>query len=38
MMVELADMREANRSYEANVQMVKQSRALSAMMVDLLRS
>lgn len=38
MMVELADMREANRSYEANVQMVKQSRALSAMMIDLLRS
>src|SRR5262245_15441167 len=38
MMVELADMREANRSYEANVQMVKQARALSSMIVDLLRS
>jgi len=38
MLVELADMREANRSYEANVQMVKQARSLISMTIDLLRS
>ena len=27
-LVEMADMREANRSYEANLQMMKQSRAM----------
>jgi flagellar basal-body rod protein FlgC len=38
MMVELADMREANRSYEANLQVVKQARALINMTLDLLRN
>ncbi|ACK49008.1 flagellar basal-body rod protein FlgC [Methylocella silvestris BL2] len=36
--MEMADMREANRSYEANLQIVKQTRELSSMTVDLLRS
>jgi len=30
-------MREASRSYEANLQMVRQARDMSAMMVDLLK-
>ncbi len=38
MLVEMADMREASRSYEADLQMVKQARAMAAMMLDLLRS
>jgi flagellar basal-body rod protein FlgC len=38
MLVEMGDMREANRSYEANLQMMKQSRAMVMMTVDLLRS
>jgi flagellar basal-body rod protein FlgC len=38
MLVELADMREANRSYEANIQVVKQARSLISMTIDLLRS
>lgn len=38
MLVEMADMREANRSYEANLQMMKQSRSMVMMTVDLLRS
>lgn len=37
MLVEMADMREANRSYEANLQMIKQSRSMIAGLVDLLR-
>ncbi len=37
-LVEMADMRESNRSYEANLQMMKQSRAMVMMTVDLLRS
>ncbi|HKZ95569.1 MAG TPA: flagellar basal body rod protein FlgC [Hyphomicrobiaceae bacterium] len=37
MVVELADMREANRSYEANLQVVKQARSLINMTLDLLR-
>lgn len=36
-LVELADMREANRSYEANLQVVKQSRDMISMTIDLLR-
>lgn len=36
--MEMADMREANRSYEANLQIVKQTRDLSSMTIDLLRS
>ncbi len=38
MLVEMADMREANRSYEANLQMIKQARAMVSMTIDLLRS
>ncbi|TFF21794.1 flagellar basal body rod protein FlgC [Jiella endophytica] len=38
MLVEMADMREANRSYEANLQVVKQARELINMTIDLLRS
>jgi len=37
MLIEMADMREANRSYEANLQMVKQSRSMIAGLIDLLR-
>jgi flagellar basal-body rod protein FlgC len=37
-LMEMGDMREANRSYEANLQMMKQSRAMVMMTVDLLRS
>lgn len=37
MMVEMADMREASRTYEANLQMIKQARDMTSMMVDLLR-
>jgi flagellar basal-body rod protein FlgC len=36
-LVELADAREANRAYEANVQVVKQARSMVAMMIDLMR-
>lgn len=36
-LVELADMREANRSYEANLQVVKQARDMISMTIDLLR-
>jgi flagellar basal-body rod protein FlgC len=38
MLTEMADMREANRSYEANLQVIKQSRELIAMTIDLLRN
>jgi flagellar basal-body rod protein FlgC len=37
-LVEVADMREANRSYEANLQMIKQARDMIAMTVDMLRN
>ncbi len=37
MIVELADMRQANRSYEANIQVIKQTREMISMTVDLLR-
>lgn len=37
-LIELADMREANRSYEANLQTIKQTRELVSMTIDLLRS
>ena len=36
--VEMADMREANRSYEANLQVIKQVRDLISMSVDLMRA
>jgi flagellar basal-body rod protein FlgC len=38
MLIEMADMREVNRSYEANLQVVKQVRSMLGMTVDLLRS
>lgn len=38
MIVEMADMREANRSYEANLQAVKQAKEMISMTIDLLRS
>ncbi|KAB2873637.1 MAG: flagellar basal body rod protein FlgC [Bauldia sp.] len=37
-LIEMADMREANRSYEANLQMVKQARSMTTMTLDLLRN
>lgn len=37
-LVEMADMREANRSYEANLQMMKRARSMIAMTIDLMRS
>ena len=37
MMVEMADMREAGRSYEANLQMIRQAREMTSLMIDLLR-
>lgn len=37
-LVEMADMREANRSYEANLQSIKQSRDLISATIDLLRA
>ncbi|MGE0500353.1 MAG: flagellar basal body rod protein FlgC [Rhizobiaceae bacterium] len=38
MLVEMADMREANRSYEANLQVIRQARELISMTIDLMRS
>jgi flagellar basal-body rod protein FlgC len=38
MLIELADMREAQRSYEANLQMIDQSRSMLMRTIDLLRS
>ncbi|TPW26887.1 flagellar basal body rod protein FlgC [Pararhizobium mangrovi] len=38
MISEMADMREANRSYEANLQTIKQARDLISMTIGLLRS
>lgn len=37
-LVEMADMREAVRGYEANLQSIKQSRELISMTIDLLRT
>lgn len=37
-LVELADMREANRSYEANLQVMKQAKSMISMTLDLLRN
>ncbi|QDZ03457.1 flagellar basal body rod protein FlgC [Nitratireductor mangrovi] len=36
--IEMADMSEANRSYEANLQVIKQARQLISMTIDLLRA
>ena len=38
LLIEMADAREANRSYEANLQTFKQTRELFAMTLDLLKS
>ena len=38
LITEMADMREANRSYEAGLQVFKQSRDLVSMTIDLLKS
>lgn len=37
-LIEMADLREAGRGYEANLQMIKQARAMVAMTIDLLRT
>ena len=37
-LVEMADMTEANRSYEANLQVIKQARDLISMTIDLMRN
>ena len=34
LLIEMADMREANRSYEANLQVVKQAREMISMTID----
>ncbi|MDF2810247.1 MAG: flagellar basal body rod protein FlgC, partial [Microvirga sp.] len=34
----MTDMREANRSYEANLQMIKQVRSMISATIDLLRT
>jgi flagellar basal-body rod protein FlgC len=36
-LIEMADMRETNRSYEANLQVIKQARSMVTMTIDLLR-
>jgi flagellar basal-body rod protein FlgC len=38
LMVELADIREGTRSYEANLQVVKQARELATTTIDLLKA
>jgi flagellar basal-body rod protein FlgC len=38
LLVEMADMREANLSYEANLQMMRNARAMITQTIDLLRS
>jgi flagellar basal-body rod protein FlgC len=38
MIIEMADMRQATRSYEANLQVVRQVREMRSGLVDLLRS
>lgn len=38
LLTEMADMREANLSYEANLQMMKRARAMITQTIDLLRS
>lgn len=38
MIVEMADMREASRSYEANLQVIRQAREMVSATIDLLRS
>ncbi|KPQ09954.1 MAG: flagellar basal-body rod protein FlgC [Saliniramus fredricksonii] len=38
MLMEMADLREANRSYEANLQIVKKARSMVNATIDLLRN
>jgi flagellar basal-body rod protein FlgC len=38
MLVEMADLREANRSYDANLQTIKQTRDLISSTIDLLKA
>lgn len=38
MIVEMTDLRMATRSYEANLQVIRQGREMSASLIDLLRS
>jgi flagellar basal-body rod protein FlgC len=38
LLMEMADLREANRSYEANLQVIKLANGLSSSTIDLLRS
>ncbi|HUI21419.1 MAG TPA: flagellar basal body rod protein FlgC [Methylocella sp.] len=38
LLMEMADLREANRSYEANLQVIKQANSLNSMTLDLLRT
>ena len=38
MIAEMSDMREANRTYEADLQVIKQSRDLIGMTIDLLKA
>lgn len=38
LLMEMADLREANRSYEANLQVIKQSNMLTSSTLDLLRT
>lgn len=37
MILEMSDMREANRGYEANLQVMKQARTMQSSLIDLLR-
>ena len=37
-MAEVADMHEANRSYEANLQVIKQARDMISMTIDMMRN
>lgn len=37
MIIEMADMRQASRSYEANLQVIKQSHEMANSLIDLLR-
>jgi len=37
-LIEMADVSEANRSYQANLQVIKQARNLISMTIDLMRS
>ncbi|WP_377298435.1 flagellar basal body rod protein FlgC [Rhizobium sp. SGZ-381] len=38
MLIEMADLREANRTYDANLQTIKQTRELMAATIDLLKA